>query len=91
MKQPERYFCDVCGAEIKNFTVPKLASGKIGLSVPVVTHCEWTEGRSIEPTITTLEVDICNGCHMKTIGLECGYRGENLKLRFEEGGKDVEG
>lgn len=91
MKQPEKYFCDVCGAEIVFDNHDESATGRISFHVPVITRCEWTEGHAEKPRIETLIVDICNDCHMKSIGLECGYRGENLKLRFMKGGEDVEG
>lgn len=45
MKQPEKYFCDMCGTEITS------TSGFINQRIPVVTECEWTEGHPEPPHV----------------------------------------
>ena len=75
MKQPEKYFCDMCGMEITS------TSGFINQRIPVVTECEWTEGYPEPPHVDTLQMDLCKDCYLNAFNIHCEYRGLNPRWR----------
>ena len=75
MKQPEKYFCDMCGTEITP------TSGFINQIMPVVTDCEWTEGHIESPRVDTVKMDLCKGCYIHAFNIECGFQGHNPRWR----------
>lgn len=75
MKQPEKYFCDMCGTEITS------TSGFINQRIPVVTEFEWTEGHPEPPHVDTLQIDLCKDCYLNAFNIHCGYRGQNPRWR----------
>jgi len=83
MKQPEKYYCDICKEEIIiTSNDSSTDTGYINKPVDVITSCEWTEGHSAKPHNAVLKVDICKKCYLKSIGLECSFRGQDLKFRY---------
>lgn len=63
--------CDVCGE--KN---PKYENIKL----PVITYCDWTEGRPQRARIEFICMDICEKCLMKATHIEAGFQGHNLTI-----------
>lgn len=71
MKIPERYKCDFCGKDNPEHR---------GIPIPVITDCEWTEGRVCQPYINSVRFDICDECFLLTTNVHCGFRGEDAKI-----------
>lgn len=77
MKVPEKFYCDICKCELGELDYKQK-------KVPVITNCEWTEGRSCKPYVENVTIDICHKCYAKSVGIECDFRGENIRLRQEQ-------
>ena len=75
MRIPEQYKCDFCKKEIKDYS-----SGKHTHSIPVLTNCEWTEGRSSKERIAFNHYDICKECMMKITNVKAGFQGRDPKF-----------
>lgn len=68
---PEKRVCDFCGRNDPMFCDIKL---------PVVTNCEWTEGRSTKRHIELEKYDICEECLIKATNILCDFRGQNSRI-----------
>lgn len=77
MRQPEKYFCDMCGKEITS------TSGFTSQIIPVVTDCEWEEGHATERHIESLKMDLCKECYVKAFNIKCSYRGAKAEFIHE--------
>lgn len=74
---PAKRICDFCGCDN-----PKHCDIKL----PVVTRCEWAEGRPTERHIEIERYDICEKCLLKATNIRCGFQGSNpLIVKAEEG------
>ena len=78
MKKPEQYFCDMCGKEIT------VMNGFINQIMPVVTDCEWTEGRPEKLHVDSLKMDLCKECYIRAFNIKCSYRGQNKRWITED-------
>lgn len=72
MIKPARRYCDVCGAE--------LPLDKKAIPMPLITDCEWTEGRSQKPYVVIENLDLCDSCLFESTNLRAGYRRSNLRI-----------
>lgn len=75
MKIPERYKCDFCGKDNPEY---------IGILIPVITDCEWTEGLPCKPRVTGVRFDICDECCLLTTNVHCGFRGTEPRIVIGE-------
>lgn len=75
MKIPERYKCDFCGKDNPEHK---------GILIPVITDCEWTEGRGCKPRVAGERFDICNECYLLTTNVHCGFRGAEPRIIIGE-------
>lgn len=70
----EEIFCDVCGKKIEK---PKAEKARIQF----IFTTETTEGRGVEPYLSSGEVDICEGCIERRVSGESlfasGAQGHN--------------
>lgn len=71
MFKPARVFCDFCGKELKEINP---------ILLPVITDCEWTEGRWETPHVTFHKYDICEGCLMKATNIFADFQGNNPRF-----------
>lgn len=68
---PEKCVCDFCHKENPEHK---------NLLTPIITDCEWTEGRSQEPHVVLEKCDICNDCLLKLTNAKCGFRKVDLRI-----------
>jgi hypothetical protein len=71
MKQPEKYFCDMCGKEVSN---------KNKHNIHVRTYCNWTDGIPEGPYTEIVSMDLCDDCLLKSCNIETGFQGSNPKF-----------
>lgn len=72
MKQPTRYFCDICGKEIDEEQTEKLYD--------VIQCVENEEGKPCAPYIKKITLDLCFDCTLKAVNIKCDYRGTNPRF-----------
>lgn len=77
---PAKCVCDFCGAENPKFK---------GVHLPVITCCEWTEGRGTQPRIDWEKYDICEECMLLATNIHADFQGSNPCI--EVNGKKVRG
>lgn len=77
MIKPARKYCDVCGTE--------LPIDKKPIPMPLVTDCEWTEGRAEQEHVVFEKLDLCDECVFKATNLRAGYRCSNLRIEPPKG------
>lgn len=71
-KQTTSYFCDICKKETEKDNVKSISR------MPVIFTTEQTEGRSVEPYLDFVSIDICNKCLAKSIKIKAsGAMGYN--------------
>ena len=75
MRQPEKYFCDMCGEEI---TSP---AGVINRDIPVVTDQDWDVGGRVPFHVRSLKMDLCCDCYLNAFNIKCKFRGANPTWR----------
>ena len=89
MKQPEKYFCDMCGEEITDST------GVINRDIPVVTDQDWNAGGLVPFYVCSRKMDLCHDCYLNAFNIKCKFRGANPTWRYtishEEALKDGKG
>lgn len=68
---PAKHVCDFCGAEDPRFK---------GVFVPVISDCEWTEGRATEPSVEFAKYDICERCLLLATNIRAGFQGSNPRI-----------
>lgn len=69
---PEQILCDFCRKVDPEYKQLKL---------PVITNCDWTEGRSEKEHIDFILCDICKDCLMKVTNIKAGFQGKNLTIK----------
>jgi len=70
--------CDLCKKNDINED-----GGFIGINIPVLTECDWTEGRSVGSHIEFCKFDICDDCMMKITRVKCGFQGSEPEIIYK--------
>lgn len=71
MIKPAVVLCDFCGKQLKESKPVRL---------PVITNCDWTEGKIEPPHIEFCKYDICEECLMKSTNIFADFQGTSPKF-----------
>ena len=78
MIKPAIILCDFCGKKLEKSRP---------ISLPVITDCDWTEGRWEAPHVEFENYDICKECLMKSTNIFADFQGSNPRF-LDKGEQD---
>ena len=70
--------CDFCGAENPEYK---------NCLLPVITNCDWTEGRADKAHIEFTRYDICKKCLLSATNIIAGFQGSEATIVGQDGNR----